>query len=325
MPANLTPAYFEAERRYRAAETPEEKIEALNEMLKVMPKHKGTDGLRAELRTKIAKLQKEASRKQATSKKGGIYHIPKEGAGQIALIGMANSGKSQLAAAVSNAPVEVGDYPYTTRLPQPAMMKFENVQIQLVDMPPLTDQDARPWFATVVRAADALMLVVDLEVDPVTELQELQEELAKYKTGIAGIEDETGEALHKKKAVVVGNKADLDAGENTAALVDRYGGSVTVVPVSALEGTGLDELRRKAFEILDIIRVYTKSPGEQADTTDPMVLKSGSTLEEAAEAVHKDFRANLKYALIWGSGKFRGQRVKRDHIVQDGDILELHS
>ena len=326
MPANLTPAYFEAEKRFRASETPEEKIEALNEMLRVMPKHKGTDGLRAELRTKIAKLQKEAAKQQATSKKGVTYNVPKEGAGQITLVGLTNAGKSQLVAAVTGAHVEVGDYPYTTRIPQPGMMKLENVQIQLVDMPPITDQDARPWFASVLRATDALILMVDLEVDPVVEVQDSLSELGKYRMGVEGISDISEDVLFHKRALIAGTKSDLDPSrENLANLKDEYGNKVPVIPISAKTGAGLDELRREAFDMLGVIRVYTKSPGIEADMTDPMVIKEGSTLEEAAEAVHKDFRKNLKFALIWGSGKFPGQRVKRDHIVQDGDILELHA
>ncbi|MFO8101721.1 MAG: GTPase [Dehalococcoidia bacterium] len=326
MPANLTPAYFEAEKRFRAAETPEEKIEALNEMLRVMPKHKGTDGLRAELRTKIAKLQKEASRQQATSKKGSVYYIPKEGAGQVALVGLTNSGKSRLMAAVTSAHVEVGDYPYTTRMPQPGMMKYENVQIQLVDMPPITDQEARPWFAAILRAADALMLVIDLEVDPVAEVGELLREIAKYRMGLEGYADISEEVLFHKRSLIVGTKSDLDpSGENFAALKSQYGGAIPLLAVSATVGSGLDKMRKEAFDLLGLIRVYTKSPGTNADMSDPMVVKRGSTLEDAAEAVHKDFRRNLKYALIWGSGKFPGQKVKKDHIVQDGDILELHA
>lgn len=326
MPANLTPAYFEAEKRFRAAETPEEKIEALNEMLRVMPKHKGTDGLRAELRTKIAKLQKEASRQQATSKKGSVYYIPKEGAGQVALVGLTNSGKSRLMAAVTSAHVEVGDYPYTTRMPQPGMMKYENVQIQLVDMPPITDQEARPWFAAILRATDALMLVIDLEVDPVAEAGELLREIAKYRMGLEGYADISEEVLFHKRSLIVGAKSDLDpSGENFAALKSQYGGVIPLLAVSATVGSGLDKMRKEAFDLLGVIRVYTKSPGTNADMSDPMVVKRGSTLEDAAEAVHKDFRRNLKYALIWGSGKFPGQKVKKDHIVQDGDILELHA
>ncbi len=326
MPANLTPIYFEAEKRFRAAESTEEKIEALNEMLKVMPKHKGTDGLRADLRTKIAKFQKEATKQQVTSKKGGIYHVPKEGAGQMTLVGLTNAGKSQLMASVTSAHVEVGSYPYTTRLPQPGMMKYENVQIQLVDMPPITAQDAHPWFAAVLRSTDAIVLLVDLEIDPVAEVQELLEELARYRLGLEGIPDISDEILFHKKGFIAGTKSDLDAlGNNFTALKAAYGDSIPVLAISAAKETGLTELRKLSFEILKVIRVYTKSPGVEVDMNDPMVIKGGSTLEEAAEAVHKDFRRNLNYALIWGSGKFDGQRIKRDHIVQDGDILELHT
>lgn len=327
MPANLTPAYFEAEKRYRAAETVEEKLKALNEMLAVMPKHKGTDGLRAELRTKIAKLTKEAAREQATAKRGGVYHIPKEGAGQIVLIGFTNVGKSQLLAATTAAAPEVGDYPYTTKVPQVGMTRFENVQIQLVDMPPITDQNARPWFAAILRSADALLLMVDLEIDPVTELEELVRELAKYRFGVAGLaEEESEEIVFRKQAVIAGNKSDRDpGGAHLGALKNAFGGKLPVVGISAREGLGFDELKQEMFRALGVIRVYTKSPGTKADLNDPMILKAGSTIQDAAEAVHKDFRRNLKYALIWGSGKFPGQRVKHDHVVQDGDIIELHA
>lgn len=326
MPANLTPAYFEAEKRFRASETSEEKLEALNEMLRVMPKHKGTDGLRAELRTKIAKLQKEATKQQATSKKGSVYHVPREGAGQIALVGLPNAGKSQLISTVTKASAVVGDYPYTTKLPQVGMMKFENVQIQLVDMPPITDHDAHPWFAAVLRSANALMIMVDLEIDPVAEAQEVMAELVKYRIGLDGMIDVPEDVVFQKKGLIVGTKSDLDiTSENTTALKAAYAEEVPVFAISTQDGSGLDELKKGAFDVLEVIRVYTKSPGAQANLTDPMVVKLGSTIEEAAEAVHKDFRRNLKHALIWGSGKFDGQRVKRDHVVQDGDILELHT
>ncbi len=326
MPANLTPAYFEAEKRYRASETLEEKLDALNEMLRVMPKHKGTDGLRADLRTKIAKLTKEAAKAQATAKRGGVYHVPKEGAGQIALVGLPNVGKSQLVSLVTDAALEVGDYPFTTKLPQLGMMRFENVQIQLVDMPPIIDQDARPWFAAVLRAADAIFLVINLAEDPIEQLTATLAELEKYRIGIAGAEHVSDQVVFEKRTIVVGNKSDLDPdGSHFADLRAQFPDAVRVLSVSTEEFEGLDELGKNAFEVLDVVRVYTKSPGTEADLSDPMILKAGSTVEEAAEAVHKDFRKGLKYALIWGSGKFPGQQVKRDHVVQDGDILELHA
>jgi len=326
MPANLTPQYFEAEKRYRSAETPDERIAALQEMLAVMPKHKGTDGLRAELRTKIAKLSKEAAKAQATARRGGIYHIPREGAGQIALIGMPNVGKSHLVSAVTEASLEVADYPFTTKAPQLGMMKFENAQIQLVDMPPITDQDARPWFASVLRSANALLLVVDLANDPVRQANETLAELEKFRVGLAGMRDVSSQVLFQKKAIVVGNKSDRDAsGTNYAHLKAEYGDQIAVISVSAEKGTRLEELRRDAFDLLEVVRVYTQAPGEKTNMADPMILRKGSTVEDAAEEVHKDFRKGLKYALIWGSGKFAGQRVKKDHLLKDGDIIELHT
>jgi small GTP-binding protein len=326
MPANLTPQYFEAEKRYRSAQTLDERIVALQEMLAVMPKHKGTDGLRAELRTKIAKLSKEAAKAQATARRGGIYHIPREGAGQIVLVGLPNVGKSQLVSAVTEASLEVADYPFTTKAPQLGMMKFENAQIQLVDMPPITDQDARPWFASVLRSANALLLVVDLANEPVKQAGDTLAELEKFRLGLAGIRKASEQVLFQKKAIIVGNKSDRDgSGTNYTDLKAEYGDQIAVISISAKKGTGLEELRRDAFNLLEIVRVYTKAPGERTNMDDPMILRKGSTVEDAAEGVHKDFRKRLKYALIWGSGKFAGQRVKKDHILKDGDIIELHT
>ncbi|MBT9159601.1 MAG: GTPase [Dehalococcoidia bacterium] len=326
MPANLTPQYFAAEKRYRSAETLDERIVALQEMLAVMPKHKGTDGLRAELRTKIAKLSKEAAKAQATARRGGIYHIPREGAGQIALVGPPNVGKSQLVSAVTEASLEVADYPFTTKAPQLGMMKFENVQIQLVDMPPITDHDARPWFASLLRSANALLLVVDLSDDPVRQATDTLVEMEKFRVGPAGIRKASEEVLFQKRAIIVGNKSDRDSsGSNYADLKARYGNQIAVISISAEKGTGLEKLRKDIFDMLEVVRVYTKAPGEKTNMDDPMILRNGSTVEDAAEGVHKDFRRELKYALIWGSGKFAGQRVKRDHVLKDGDIIELHT
>lgn len=325
MPANLTPQYFEAEKRYRGAETLDERVAALQEMLTVMPKHKGTDGLRAELRTKIAKLSKEAAKAQATARRGGMYHIPREGAGQIALVGLPNVGKSHLVSSLTEASLEIADYPFTTKIPQLGMMKFENAQIQLVDMPPITDHDARPWFASVLRSANALLLVVDLANDPIEQAGDTLAELEKFRVGLEGLSKTSDQVLLQKKSIIVGNKSDLDGcGSNYADLKAEYGDEVTIISISADKGTRLEWLRRDAFDLLEVIRVYTKAPGERTNMDDPMIMRKGSTVAAAAEAVHKDFRQGLKYALIWGSGKFAGQRVKKDHLLKDGDIIELH-
>ena len=328
MPANLPPQYFEAEKVYRQAKTPEEKVEALENMLAIMPKHKGTDKLRAELRRKIAKFSDEAQRRPSTATKGSTYNIRKEGAGQVALVGLPNVGKSQLVSALTDAFPEVADYPYTTKMPVPGMLKFENIQIQLLDMPPIIDREARPWFSHLLRNADILMVVVDLGDDPLIQLETILAELEnmKVKLVVEGAEEEPAPGVVRKRALIVGSKGDLSASDGHYAMLNsRYGAEFPVVVISAKERTGLEEMKQAIYETLDLIRVYTKSPGKKPDFEEPVVLKKGSTVEDAAGSIHKDFRNRLKYAQIWGSGKYDGQRVKRGHILEDGDVVELHA
>ncbi len=327
MPANLPPQYHEAEKIYRSAKTSEEKVEALEAMLAVMPKHKGTDHLRADLRRRMAKHQEEAQRRPSLPKKGSAYNVRKEGAGQVVLVGLPNAGKSQLLATLTEAVTEVANYPFTTKVPMPGMMRFENIQIQLVDMPPLIDREAKPWLSHLLRNADILLVMVDLGEDPLMQMDVIMAELEGVKVKLIGMEvkDELLIGVAQKKALIVGSKNDLNnAGENYKILRLRYGGQLPVVSISAQRGTGLEEMKRIIYEMLDIIRVYTKSPGAKADLNEPVILKKGSTVEEAAGSVHKDFLRNLKYAQVWGSGKFDGQKVSRGHVLEEGDIVELH-
>jgi ribosome-interacting GTPase 1 len=325
MPANLPPQYFEAEKRYRAAREPDEKIAALEEMLAIMPHHKGTDRLHAVLRQKIAKLSQEAERKLATARRAGFY-IQREGAGQVMLVGPANTGKSQLLAAVSEAIPEIAEYPFTTKTPVPGMMKFEGLQIQLVDTPPIGYKEVRVLLSNILRSADLIAIVIDLSREPEgqveTALQGLREARIEPLTA-----DGTQATLgsYPRKMLIVGNKNDLaDSSRNWERLRSQYSRLFPLVSISATGGRGLDEFKRAIYQALNIIRVYTKTPGSKADLTDPMVLEKGSTLEEAAEALHKDFYQNLKYAVVWGSGKYDGQRVAKRHVLQDGDIVEFH-
>jgi len=324
MPANLTPQYLEAEKNYRAAKTTQEKIAWLEEMLAVMPKHKGTDHLRAELRTRLATLTKSVDKKAATQH--ATTKIEKAGAAQIAVIGPPNTGKSQIVATTTNARPVVAAYPYTTQAAMPGMMHFENVQIQLVDTPPIGEQPPEWWLLNIIRRADALVVVVDLSHDAlvqandiVTVLQDKNIELGKADEP----EDAQESILSYKKALLVGNKADLDYGGNSyRALQEAFRAKLPTVAITA---TGnLDEFKKEVFQLLDVIRVYTKTPGGKPDMTDPIVLERGSTLEMAAIAIHKSFARRMKYARVWGSGKFDGVMVKRDHVLQDGDIIELH-
>ena len=325
MPANLTPQYLEAERNFRQAKSPLEKIAALEEMLAVMPKHKGTDHLRAELRTRIAKLNQSLDKKSATQR--ASLTIEKVGAGQVVLAGLPNTGKSQLVASITNAAPTAAAYPFTTHSVTPGMMEFENVQIQLIDTPPLSEQPPEWWLPPIFRRADVLLVMVDLTDSPLSQMKSILAQLEKMRIGLWAREatEEESLPLSQKKALLVGNKMDLDIdGENYRALQNEYGKQLPVVAISALKRNGFEELASKIYRTLDIIRVYTKTPGSKPDFADPIILDRGSTLEEAAAAVHKDFAARMKYARIWGSGKHDGVMAKRDHVLQDGDIIELH-
>jgi len=314
MPANLPPQYHEAEENYRLAKTIPEKVAALEEMLAIMPKHKGTDHLRAELRRRIAKLIEASGKKLATKRTSTV--IPKEGAAQVAVIGLPNAGKSQLVSSITNASPTVAEYPFTTHSATPGMMEFENIKIQLIDTPPLVSPAIDFWLPPLLRRADALLVMVDLANAPEAQMEAITEQLNNMRIEIG--EDKT-------KALIVGNKLDLDnAKQNYTALKNKYGGQFPLVAISAKQGTGLEELKLKLYQLLDVIRVYTKAPGKKPVFADPVVLPRGSTLEDAAAEVHKDFRDRLKYARLWGSGKHDGIMVKRDHIMQDGDIIELH-
>ena len=324
MPANLTPQYLEAEKNLRLAKTPLEKIATLEEMLAVMPKHKGTDHLRAELRTRMAKLTQSLDKRTATQRASMI--IERVGAAQVAVIGLPNAGKSQLVASVTKASPAVAEYPYTTHSATPGMMTFENVKIQLIDTPPLTEQPPEWWHLNIIRRADGVMVVIDLADDPVFQIELVENVLGEKRIGLGEAQptDDEEAPTTWKKSLIVANKTDLDeGGHRLKALRSAYGEKLPIVAISAL-GEGLDMMRGAVFHMLDVIRVYTKTPGGKPDMKDPIVLERGSTLEAAAASVHKDFARNLKYARIWGSGKFDGVMAKRDHVLQDGDIIELH-
>ena len=325
MPANLPPQYFEAEKRYRSAREPEEKIAALQAMLAIMPRHKGTDKLHAALRRKIARFSQEAEKKYATARRAGFY-ISREGAGQVMLVGPANAGKSQLLAAVTEAIPEIAEYPFTTKTPIPGMMKFEDTQIQLVDTPPIGHKEVRVLLANTLRNADLIAIVIDLSLEPISQVEAALQGLGEAR--IEPLTDGGTQATpgsYPRKMLIVGNKNDLaGSNENWERLRLQYARLFPLVSISAREGGGLEEFKRAIYQALNIIRVYTKTPGSKADPTDPMILERDSTVEEAAESLHKDFRQNLKYAVVWGSGKYDGQRVSKEHVLQDGDIVEFH-
>ncbi len=328
MPANLPPQYFEAEKEYRNAKTIEEKIHALKKMLAIMPKHKGTDKLQAEIRAKISKLQEDLENQKKGKKSGAHWYIKKEGAGQVLLLGLPNSGKTTLVNTLCNTNFETADYPFTTQQPHAGMMDFEDIKIQLIDTPPIKDDNDYKIFE-LVRNADLLAIVLSLDSEPINDFNFIQEKLSERNITLKGSGAGDYELFGPvtKRAILILNKLDLtkDA-QYLKDLENHFKGKFGLIafPLSALYGTGTEELKQEIFKELEIIRVYTKEPGKPPVLADPLILKKGSTVLDAARKIHKDFEQKLKYAKVWGSTKFEGQRVERDYKLQDKDIVEFH-
>lgn len=327
MPANLTPDYLEAEAQFKQAKTVPDKIKTLEVMMAVIPKHKGTERLRGQLKSRMAKLKEELQKRPSISRAEQIYNVKREGAGQVVLVGPPNTGKSTLLSHITHALSEVGEYPFTTQRPVPGMMAFENIQIQLIDSPPVQLDHGEPGFSNLLRNADVLVMVLDLTDDPVFQMEILLEELGRMKINLVGRAEHPpgGEGYVFLKTLLAGNKCDLPkAMEGYRDLEGRFGETLPVLPISAKEEMNFDALKEEIYRLLGVIRVYTKVPGKESDRTEPVILRRGSTIEDVALSVHKDFAAKLRYARIWGSGRFDGQMVKRDHPVNEGDVVEFH-
>jgi len=327
MPANLTPQYLDADKRFRTAKTVEEKVAALEEMLAVIPKHKGTEHLQGDLKRRLAKLKAEAE--QARRRRGGFsVSVDREGAGQVVLVGPPNAGKSALVARLTNAQTEVGDYPFTTRRPIAGMMLYVNIQIQLVDLPAISDEYMEPWVPGLVRPADLVLLVADLTRPSI--LEDLEKVIAILERGkVVLVHPSATEppppGWAHRPTLLLANKADAPAtGEALEVLRAVYDARYPILAVSAQGSHGLEVLRRAIYDGLGIVRVYSKPPGEEPSMKSPVVIPRGSTIVEMAGAIHKDFARQLQYARVWGGSKFSGQRVQRDYVVQEGDIIELH-
>jgi ribosome-interacting GTPase 1 len=326
MPTNLPPEYFEVEKRYREAESDTEKAACLEELLGTIPKHKGTDHLRANLRRQLAKIKAAAQRRKKLGKHVSTFHIEREGAGQAVVVGATNVGKSALVAALTNASPEVAGYPFTTWTPVPGMMLVDNVPVQLVDTPPLDRDFNEAELFDLIRRADLLLVMIDLQADPIQQLEDTLAILREHRITPRrhnGPPAEEGQPP-PRPLIVLANKCDDErCHADFEALCELLGDDLPMLPISVTAGRNLERLKQLILEQLAIVRVYAKPPGKEPDLSTPFVVRRGTTVAELAGKIHKDFYQHLKTARVWGSTAYDGQLVSRDYVLQDGDVVEL--
>jgi ribosome-interacting GTPase 1 len=385
MPTNLPAEAQKALAKYQVARTVPEKIKALEEALSLIPDHKGTEKLRGQLKRRIAELKREAERKAAAkASRRDFFTVSKEGDSQAVIIGSTNSGKSSLLRALTNAKPIVAPYPFSTDKPTPGMMCYEDVEIQLVELPAILTEELEETQYTsrslgFVKNSDGLIILLDGLNNPVKQLEKILElldeagisikpkkgEIIIEKKDSGGIRTVTFGKLHGtyreveellrnvgirnavvkiygdasiedleeaiiretiyKKALIVLNKVDAAGSTELDRLKSMLGNlQIPFTFISAERKENLEDLKEKIFESLRLIRVYTRKDG--VVSRKPIVMSENASVRELAERIHKDLARRMKYARIWGrSVRIQGQQVGSDHVLQDGDIVEIYS
>lgn len=342
MAVNASPIYKKAEERYRGASSPAEKLAALEEMLRLVPKHKASEKLQQQIKQRIKNLREDAQRGAKSSHAGAAAHDPfafhRAGAGAVVLLGAANSGKSSIVGALTNAKVEIADFPFSTHAAVPGIAHHEDVPIQLVDMPPLMDGKPQPGMMHAYRRADAILLVLDLAaIDLIDQFEQCLAALKEHHLRpVASPQphedaaedldafDAAADAM-PKRVLVAANKCDTPGAlDNLAPLRELCPTDLNMIPVSARTGEGLPQMMAALFDLLHVIRVYAKKPGKPADKEAPFILPVGATVYDMAELVHKEMAEHLKHARIWGGTVHDGQQVTAQHELTDRNVVELH-
>lgn len=333
MAVNQSPMYQKAEERYRSASSPADKVAALEEMYRLVPKHKASEKLQASLKQKLKHAREEMQKGSAAKHSGGqhdLFQVPKQGAGQVALLGEANTGKSSIVGALTSAKVEIAEFPFSTHAATPGMAHHEDVPIQLVDMPPLMDGHAQPGMIGAFRSADCILMVIDLSaLDLIDQFQRplawLTEHRMKAQSTADLVFEEDEESALPKRLIVAANKSDTPgAADNLEGLKELVGTDLKIIPVSAKSSDGLGEMLSAMFSLLNVVRVYAKKPGKPADKEAPFILPIGATVHDMAHLIHRDLAEKLKGARIWGGTVHDGQQVHATHVLTDKNVVELH-
>ncbi len=323
MTTNLSPGFLAAEVEFKKANTDEERLAALEEMLSTIPKHKGTEKMCADIKRRISKLKESIEEARSSTKKGISHHIPKDGVAQCVLVGAPNSGKSSLLNTLTAANASVGDFPFTTTRPQPGMMPFQNISFQIIDLPAVSEEFMEPWVMNLVRVADCILLLA-----PLDDLDSLDPVIGLLKASRIEFAHSFTEADYHSPTVtipviVIGTKSDIDESGDLFAFLRELYPAYSAVPISILQPDAAETIGSILYKTLDFIRVYSKAPGKTHNPDQPIVLHHGATVIDAALEIHKDFAENLKYARVWGDRTFEGQRVQRDYTLSEGDIIEF--
>ncbi len=328
MPANLTPQYQKAEQQYRRAQTTEERIKCLEQMLQLIPKHKGTEKLQAELKSRLKEARAELQQERSAPKRGRSYRFPRQGAGQVVLIGAPNAGKSRILRDLSNAEPKVADFPFSTHEPMPGMMPYKDVAVQLIDTPPITETHIEPYLIGMVRAADSVLLCMNgASDDAPDETLAVVEQLHKRKTILAAdtaFDEDDFSTLRVRALLVVTRASDPGWQDRVEYFFEAGGPRLNVVPVELDDEPSREKLRQSIYDSLDVIRVYTKKPGKPPDYDAPFTIPRNGTVQDLAEEIHRDLAEQVKFARVWGRHVHDGQSVGREHVLHDGDLVELH-
>ncbi|NLF32116.1 MAG: TGS domain-containing protein [Planctomycetes bacterium] len=328
MAVNATPEYEKAEARYRQAVTDAEKLDALEEMLRLVPKHKASEKVQSDLKRKISALKKEqASGKGAAATVVDPYTIVRSGAAQVAVVGLPNTGKSSILAAVTEAKVKVESYPYSTTLPVPGMWEWQDVRFQLVDTPPLSGEHVEAGLVNLLRRAGAILVAVDASSpESLDQIDRTLAILAGKRADLfncPAVQIPADAPLGRPGLIAVTHADAVGDGE-IATLGELAGTDLALCGVDCTTGAGFDRLAETLWRLLHLIRVYTRIPGHKGELTDPFTLPVGSTVDDLARAIHRDLPDKIKFARIWGTGRHDGQQVHRTEVLADRDIVELH-